>query len=72
VLDGGGVWLTLYPGRFTPKKETQHQFHRRMGEPTGTECQREKLYPPRGFEQGFYNRDGSRPQNIPRCYHWYL
>ena len=34
VLDGGGLSTPL-PSRFTPWKETQHPFYRRLGGPKG-------------------------------------
>jgi hypothetical protein len=55
-----GRGLTPYTGRFNPKKDTQHSFHKRMGEPLGSEWQRKKLYPPSDFEPRFDNPDGHK------------
>jgi hypothetical protein len=49
ALDESG-WSTPRPGRFTPGKETQYPFYRRLGRPQ-SRCGRVlKISPPPGFD----------------------
>ena len=48
-LDGGGC-LTPHPGRFTPGKEAQYSFHRRLVGLQGRSGRVRKISPPPGFD----------------------
>ena len=45
-----GAWLTQRPGRFTPVKETQYQFYRRLGRPQGRSGRLRKISLLPGFD----------------------
>jgi hypothetical protein len=50
VGGGGGAWPASSPGRFTPGKETQYSFYRRLVGTQGRSGRVWKMWPPQGFD----------------------
>jgi len=71
VQDGAG-WSLSHPSHFTPRKETQGPFYKRLGGPLGWSVWVWKISPSRGFEP---RTIGPREESLywlssPNCHHY--